>query len=93
MKIEHSIENAYGRFTAIENDREVGLMTYVRSGADKISINHTEVNPAFEGRGIGHSLVNEAVRYARENKLKIRPLCWFVRLVLDRTPAFKDVLA
>jgi len=93
MKIEHVIENSSGHFTAVENDREIGLMTYTRSGENKISINHTEVNPAYEGKGIGHSLVIEAVRYARENHLKILPLCWFVRLILNKTPSFKDVLA
>ena len=93
MEIEHTIENSVGHFTAIENEREVGHMTYTRSGADKIAINHTEVNPAFEGKGIGHTLVKAAVRYARENHLKILPLCWFVKLVLNKTPDFRDVLA
>jgi uncharacterized protein len=94
MKIEHNIENFRGEFKAIENDRQiVGTMTYTRSGDNKISIDHTEVSPVFEGKGIGHSLVNEAVRYAREQHLKINPLCWFVKLVLTRNPEFKDVLA
>lgn len=92
MEIEHKMERSDGHFTAFENEREVGVMTYTRAGDNRISINHTEVNPAFEGKGIGHSLVKEAVRYARENHLKILPLCWFVRLVL-RDPDFRDVLA
>jgi len=93
MEIEHTIENSNGHFIAIENEREVGVMTYTITGEDKIAINHTEVNPAFEGKGIGHYLVKEAVRYARENHLKILPMCWFVNLVLSRNPDFKDVLA
>jgi uncharacterized protein len=94
MKIEHTIVNSYGQFKALdEHNRQIGVMTYIRSGMNKISIDHTEVNPAFEGRGIGHKLVDEAVRYARQNHLKILPLCWFVELILKRKPEFRDVLA
>lgn len=94
MKIEHTIVNAYGQFKAVDDhNREIGVLTYMRSGMDKISIDHTEVNPAFEGKGVGHQLVDAAVRYAREQHLKILPLCWFVRLILNRKPEFRDVLA
>lgn len=95
MKIEHKIEDSRGRFTAFQDDERhvVGVMTYTLAGENKISINHTEVTPAFEGKGVGHSLVGAAVRYAREKHLKIHPLCWFVKLVLTRTPEYKDVLA
>jgi predicted GNAT family acetyltransferase len=94
MEIQHSIENFRGEFKAIEHDRlVVGTMTYTRTGDNKISIDHTEVSPVYEGKGIGHSLVKEAVRYAREQHLKIKPMCWFVKLVLTRNPEFKDILA
>ena len=94
MKIEHTHERSGGQFTAVdENHRQIGVMSYTLSETDQMSINHTVVNPALEGRGIGHSLVREAVAYAREHHLKIIPVCWFVKLLLNRNADFKDVLA
>jgi uncharacterized protein len=92
MKIRHEEGPLEGRFTAIENDYEVGVMTYHREGADQIAIDSTEVSPAFKEKGVGRSLVMEAVRFAREKHLKIHPMCWFVKLMLGRSVEFKDVL-
>lgn len=95
MKIEHNSEASGGQFTAVdENNKKIGIMSYTLTGAEKekMAIEHTSVNPAFEGKGVGHSLVKEGVRYAREHQLKIVPVCWFVRLVIDRNPEMKDIL-
>ena len=39
---------------------------------------HTEVDPAFGGRGIGSRLVDEALRATIAEGRRIRPLCSFV---------------
>ena len=46
-----------------------------------------------EGKGFGKKMVTKAVEYARENHIKIIPLCPFAKSVFDKTPNFKDVLA
>lgn len=74
-----------------ENNETAGLMSYSKAGDDKIIIDHTEVMPAFNGKGVGKQLVLEAVKWARENNVKIMPLCPFARSVFDKNPDLADV--
>ena len=92
MKITQENNTKKGVFKAIENDIIAGEMTYTWAGTDKFIIDHTEVNPDFEGKGIGKKLVMQAVEYARENKLKILPLCPFAKSVFERTKEIQDVM-
>lgn len=92
MEIIQDNNSKNGIFKAIENDILAGKMTYVWAGENKFIIDHTEVNPAFEGKGIGKKLVMAAVEYARANVLKILPLCPFAKSVFERTTEIKDVM-
>ncbi len=90
MKIKHIKEPGGGYFKAEQDGREAGRMTYSDAGS-KIIIDHTEVAPEFQGRGVGKQMVSACVDYARENGLKIVPLCSFARGVFDRVPELADV--
>ena len=92
MTIEQFNREKKGHFSATENGKEAGRMTYSWAGPDKIIIDHTEVSPEFSGRGVGKSLLMEVVRFARENKLKILPLCPFAKSVFDKDASIGDVL-
>jgi predicted GNAT family acetyltransferase len=92
MIVEQFNREKKGHFTASEEGVEAGRMTYSWAGEDKFIIDHTEVSPDFSGRGVGKILVMEAVKYARENNLKILPLCPFAKSVFDKTPEIQDVL-
>ena len=78
-------------YIEIEGQQEA-MMTFVFAGEDKIIIDHTEVNPGNEGKGFGKKMVAKAVEYARENKIKIIPLCPFAKSVFDKVAEFRDVL-
>lgn len=56
-------------------------------------IDHTEVPPALEGRGIAAALVRVALAHARENGLKINPLCSYVRVYIQRHADTQDLRA
>jgi predicted GNAT family acetyltransferase len=92
MKIKHFNETKNGHFKAIANEIEAGRMTYTWAGTDKFIIDHTEVNPDFAGQSVGKKMVMEAVQYARENNLKILPLCPFAKSVFDKTKEIQDLL-
>lgn len=92
MKIEQYNTDKNGFFKAMEDYDEAGVMTYVWAGPDKIIIDHTEVNEAYSGKGIGKQLVLEAVKYARDNKIKIMPLCPYAKSVFDKNAELQDVL-
>ena len=92
MEIQRTENENKGKFYIEENDNQIALMTYKKSGDDVITIDHTEVDSNFRGEGIGEDLVAEAVKYARENDLKIAATCPYAKKIIDRTPKFQDVL-
>ncbi|MDQ6529141.1 GNAT family N-acetyltransferase [Flavobacterium sp. LHD-85] len=92
MEIQQINDTRRGHFEAIEDGKEAGKMTYTWAGDSKFIIDHTEVSPDFNGKGVGKKLVMAAVDYARANNLKIIPLCPFAKSVFDKVPEIHDVL-
>ncbi|GGH19738.1 N-acetyltransferase [Sphingobacterium alkalisoli] len=92
MIIQHEQEGSKGHFVALEEGKQIGEMTYSVAGPDKIIIDHTEVDPEEKGKGIGHVMLYKAVEYARENAIKILPLCPFAKASFDRDVHIRDVL-
>jgi predicted GNAT family acetyltransferase len=54
---------------------------------------HTEVEPAFEGRGIASRLARRALDDARQRGLQVVPACSFFRVYLRRHPEDADLIA
>jgi predicted GNAT family acetyltransferase len=92
MEIKNKNDGKRGTFYMKDNGKEIGLMHYIFSGPGKMIIDHTEVNEAYEGKGLGRQLVKAGVEFARENKMKILPLCPYAKKIFDITPEFVDVL-
>ena len=82
-----------GVFMAMEDDAQMGEMTYVWVNDERIIIDHTEVYPRYEGKGIGKSMFLEAVEFARRKEIQIIPLCPFAKSMFRRIPEAGDVLA
>ncbi|MEM9392127.1 MAG: GNAT family N-acetyltransferase [Bacteroidota bacterium] len=93
MEIRHERNGQKGSFQAIQDHIQVGEMTYVFAGDTRFIIDHTEVDGTFSGKGVGLKMVQTAIEYARENKLKILPLCPFAKSVFDKQPELGDVLS
>jgi hypothetical protein len=51
-----------------------------------MTMTHTGVPPALEGRGIAASLVAAALAYARAQGYKVNPLCSYVNAYMQRHP-------
>jgi Predicted acetyltransferase len=81
-----------GSISIKSGDKHAGMMTFEFDGDAKIIIDHTEVEDEFEGKGYGKMLVAKAVEFARENNLKIEPICPYAKTVLKRNPEYHDVL-
>jgi predicted GNAT family acetyltransferase len=92
MEIQHINNETKGYFKAVEDEKEAGRMTYSWAGDKKIIIDHTEVNPEFNGRGVGKKMVMAAVEFARQNELKIIPLCPFAKSVFEKVEEIRDLL-
>jgi predicted GNAT family acetyltransferase len=56
-----------------------------------IILPHTEVPPAFEGRGIAGRLARYAMQYARDRELKVIPLCPYMAAYMTKHPETHDL--
>jgi predicted GNAT family acetyltransferase len=73
-------------------DELAGVIEYeTRPGA--MVLIHTEVDRAYEGKGLGSRLIAWALRDIRSRGLKLYPLCPFVRAYLERHPEDRDLVA
>lgn len=93
MLIQHTHTDMGGKFYINEPDDSTTALVYKMQGPLKMIIEHTEVSPGHEGKGIGKLLVSSAVEFARLQNMKILPLCTFAHSVISRTTAFQDVLS
>ncbi|MCP9292501.1 GNAT family N-acetyltransferase [Gracilimonas sediminicola] len=91
MQIKHDTAETKGSFYIEREGKRVAEMTYSKAGPERIIIDHTEVADEARGEGLGKKLVYQAVEFARENNLKILPLCPFARSVFSKNPEIRDV--
>jgi len=93
LKIEQEDNGNKGRFYIQAEGKQLGEMTYVYAGPEKIIIDHTEVGEELKGQGAGKKLVDAAADWARENGIKILPLCPFAKATMMKNKeAYADVL-
>lgn len=81
-----------GFFGAFDGEIEAGRMSYTFVGSSKMIIDHTEVSELYKGQNIGKRILMELVKYARENKIKVIPLCPFAKSVFNKVEEIRDVL-
>jgi hypothetical protein len=93
MQIEHQQNGHKGSFFVVgEAQIKLAEMTYSMADTDKMIIDHTEVADQLGGQGVGKKMVLAAVEFARQNHLKILPLCPFAKSVFDKVAEIRDVL-
>jgi hypothetical protein len=85
-------DGSKGFAMARENGKRAGIMTYSITSPELIIIDHTEVEPAFEGKGVGKELLYKIVEMAREKNIKIIPLCPYAASMFKKLDDIKDVL-
>jgi len=75
----------------LDADGHVAFSNYQREGG-VLTIMHTEVPAALNGRGIGSGLVRGLLDIARAQDLKVVPLCPFVAGYIAKHPEYADLL-
>ncbi|WP_313579906.1 GNAT family N-acetyltransferase [Chishuiella sp.] len=78
-----------GEIQLFSDDKKAGKMDISIIG-NKLTVYHTEVDDEYAGNGFAKLLLNELVTYARENDLKIVPLCPYVYAQFKRSPEQYD---
>ena len=85
-QIELKLNDAgHGAFVLEKEGERLAEMAVGIKNGDMV-VYHTEVAEVLKGKGIASGLLAEMVKYARENALKVIPLCPFVRAQFERHP-------
>lgn len=77
------------RYEARIDGELAGFLEY-RDRGDRVVLVHTEVDPSFEGRGVGGALAKSAIEGVIAAGKLITPLCPFVVEYLRRHPGYAD---
>ena len=80
-----------GLFLIKDGGVQVGEMV-VHITETTLTVNHTEVSPESQGRGVAAKLFEEMIRYARAHALEVVPMCAYVSAQFARHPDdYRDV--
>jgi NAD+ kinase len=80
------------RYEVVLGGEVAGVLHYRRHG-DEIELMHTEIDQAFEGRGLASRLAAGALDDARNRGTPVVVTCPFVNSYLERHPEYADLLS
>jgi predicted GNAT family acetyltransferase len=79
------------RYEAVVDGELAGFAAYhMQPGL--LSFVHTEIEDAFEGRGVGSILIREALEDVRRRGLEVLPFCPFVNSFIAEHREFVDLV-
>jgi uncharacterized protein len=79
------------RYELVVDGQLAGFARYVRRGGRMIFV-HTEVDPAYGGRGLGTVLARGALDAARAEGVPVVPLCPFIAAFIERNTEYQDIV-
>jgi predicted GNAT family acetyltransferase len=87
------IENneADSRWEVKLDARVIAFVEY-KSRPDRVTLIHTEVDPDFEGQGIGSRLARTVLDDAVARGLRVTLYCPFIRSYVDRHPEYEKYI-
>lgn len=80
------------RFDLQADGRPAGHLQY-RERDGMLDLVHTEVDPAFQGRGLAALLVRAALDDARAAGQRVVPSCAYVAAFIERHPEYRELVA
>ena len=79
------------RYEVLADGEAAGYLEYQLSPGEILLI-HTEIDEAYEGKGLGSVLVRHVLDDARERGLAVLPLCPFLRSWIGRHEDYLDLV-
>lgn len=89
-QIEVHDDPAGGRYTVVVDGHDVGGAYYVLARS-RVVFTHTEVDPRYEGRGVGSALVRGALDDVRRQGKVVIAQCPFIAGYIRRHPEYADL--
>ncbi len=83
--------HAAHRFEAVLDGSVAGFVDY-EAAPGRLVLIHTEVDPAYTGRGIGNRLAAGVLDEIRARGLGVTPHCPFIAAYIRAHPAYRDLV-
>lgn len=80
------------RYEVVVDGDVAGFAEYAAVRGERIVFTHTEIAPAFEGRGLATRLIADALADARDREQVIVPICPFVSKYVHAHPEYVPFL-
>jgi predicted GNAT family acetyltransferase len=80
------------RFDLLVDGEHAGLADYQVRG-DRVTVVHSEVDPAFRGQGLGHELARQTLDQLRARGAQVVPACPFFAAYVREHHEWDDILA
>ncbi len=94
MTIHHHAEaNGKGSWFVEVNGERLAELGYHITESGDYSLDSTRVDDSLRGKNVGKQLVEAAVTSARQNGVKVIPVCPFVVALFEKILAYSDVKA
>ena len=90
--VQHEEADSKGAFFVEDKGQRIAEMTYSRTNATMIIIDHTMVDDSLRGQGVGRKLLGALVDWARSSGTKVLPLCPYAKAQFDKDASIRDVL-
>ena len=91
--LQFQLDGSGHRYSALLDGKEVAYAEVDAISTDRLLIKHTEVLPAFEGQGIGGSLVLHMLEEARRQGRGIIPICPYAAAYIKRHPQYMEYVS
>lgn len=91
MDIEINAAGERNRYEITVDGKPAGFTQYERRG-EAIAFLHTEIDPAYSGKGLAGKLIGHALDDVREQKLAVLPYCPFVRSFIAKHTEYTDLV-
>lgn len=93
LRVEHTEGRGRGDFHVDRDGKRVAELTYARNAPDRVTLDHTFVDPSLRGRGVAKQLVDAAAEWARRTGTKLAATCPYASKVLEHGHEYDDVKA
>ena len=87
LKITHNPAN---RAFEIRIDGQLSKLDYIQD-AKNFVITHVGVYPEHRGQGVAGKIVEAALQYAKENSLRVIPMCSYAAAFMRRHPEYAEL--
>ncbi len=71
-------------------DEKLSKLDYIQDGRNFV-ITHVGVHPELRGQGVAGRIVQAGLEYAKENSLRVVPMCSYAAAYIRRHPEYAEL--